>query len=97
MNIACSLETNAQLAAVGQPSTRAVCDPTMKAQPLTAFDALANNSRADPPAWQPPPTSRIVVPLVGFGTVCPPPTCWPHLRDLRSRYSNPGRHIRAIA
>ncbi|ACR29016.1 Hypothetical protein bglu_1g19000 [Burkholderia glumae BGR1] len=64
MNIETALEANPELSKSGEPSVRALDDPTMSPQPFAAFDTAAGDTGLDAALSQITPATREVIPFV---------------------------------
>ncbi len=64
MNIETALEANPELSKSGEPSVRALDDPTMPPQPFAAFDTAAGDTGLDAALSQITPATREVIPFV---------------------------------
>lgn len=64
MNIEAPFEANPKLAESGEPSMRALDDPSMPPEPLAAFDAAMGNPGLDAALSQIAPTTHEVIAFV---------------------------------
>ncbi len=64
MNIEAPLEANSKLAESGEPSVRALDDPTMPSQPFATFDTTPGDTSLDAALSQITSTARKVIPFV---------------------------------